>query len=139
VPYVTHTEQQRFGNKLPLTPDEEFEEVRRSFLARLHGEQANLATLAKVLECTALDPGPAFGDLAHFAHRLRGAAAVFEFPTLCDAAKALELAAADAMSERAPNCEPRVQKTMRSLNTRLTALNAGTISLAAEVALAPAN
>lgn len=136
---MTHTEQQRNSTAQRLSPDEEFAEVRRSFQDRLHGEQAKLATLAKALECTALDPAPAFGDLAHFAHRLRGAAAVFEFPTLRDAAKALELVAAGALAERAPNCEPRVQKAIRALDTRLASLNEGTRSLDAAVASAPAH
>jgi HPt (histidine-containing phosphotransfer) domain-containing protein len=135
---VTHTEQQQFSNTQRLSPDEEFAEVRRSFQDRLHGEQAKLATLATALECIALDPAQAFGDLAHFAHRLRGAAAVFEFPALCDTAKALELAAVAALGERAPNTDKRVKKAMRALDTRLASLNEGTRSLDAAVALSPA-
>jgi HPt (histidine-containing phosphotransfer) domain-containing protein len=137
--YVTRTEQQQFSNVQPLSPDQEFEEVRQSFLARLPSEQANLAMLAKTLEFTVLDSAPAFGDLARFAHRLRGAAAVFEFPTLRDAAKALELAAAVAEGEHAPNSEPLVQTVLRALDIRLASLVEGALSLNAEVAGAPAN
>jgi len=136
---VTHTEQQRFGDVQPLSLDEEFEEVRQSFLARLPSEQAKLTTLANALGCATLDPGPAFGDLEYFAHRLRGAAAVFGFPTLRDAAKTLEQAAAGAIRERAASCDPFVQTAMRALDTRLASLNEGTTSLAAAVARAPAN
>jgi HPt (histidine-containing phosphotransfer) domain-containing protein len=136
---VTLTEQQRPGIGQPLSPDEEFAEVRRSFLARLSSERGKLAKLAKALGSAAPDPAPLFGELEYFAHRLRGAAAVFEFPTLRDAAKALELAAVGAVRARAPNVEPLVQKAMRALDTRLAYLIEGTPSPAAAAVSAPAN
>jgi HPt (histidine-containing phosphotransfer) domain-containing protein len=137
-PHVTPTELQRLA-EVRLSADEEFAEVRLSFLARLPGEQVKLATLGKALGGAALDPWPVFGDLEYFAHRLRGAAAVFELPTLRDAAKALELAVAVAVRERATNVEPLVQKAMRALEARLASLHEGTLLPAAAVVLAPAN
>ena len=122
---MASTDQQRLGNVVPPSPEEEFAAVRLSFLTRLESEQAKLATLATTLECAAFDPMPVFGDLEYFAHRLRGAAAVFEFPTLRDAAKTLELAAAAAVSDRAPNSEPLVQEAMRALDTRLASPHEG--------------
>ncbi|HEV7610022.1 MAG TPA: Hpt domain-containing protein [Steroidobacteraceae bacterium] len=122
-----------------MSPDEEFAEVRLSFLARLSSERTKLAKLSNALASAALNPAPLFSDLEYFAHRLRGAAAVFEFPTLRDAAKALELAAGAAVSARAPNFEPLVLKAMQALDTRLAYLSEGTLSSAAAVAPAPAN
>jgi hypothetical protein len=97
-----------------------------------------LATLTRALEGASLDPWPVFGDLEYFAHRLHGASAVFELPTLRDAAKALELAVAGAVRDRAPNFEPLVQKAIRALEARLTSLHEGPPSATA-VVLAPAN
>jgi len=74
-----------------------------------------------------------------FAHRLRGAAAVFDFPGLRDDSKLLELAAGDAAIRLAPSGDPHVQKAMQLLWTRLTGLNGGTTSAQLMGAPFPAN
>lgn len=108
------------------TLDVSYEDVRQSFLIRLHSERSQLASLADALEMAQMDPTPAFVKLEVFAHRLRGAAAVFGLPELRDDSKALELAAAAAALEHAPFGEPHVQQTMRILASRLICLNEGT-------------
>jgi HPt (histidine-containing phosphotransfer) domain-containing protein len=100
-----------------------YDDVRLSFLVRLHSEETRLAQLGAALKSAEADPAAAFVNLEMFAHRLRGAAAVFDFPELRDAAKELELAAAAAVTQRASFGEPLVQAAMRILATCLTCLN----------------
>jgi hypothetical protein len=123
----------------PVAADIEFEEVRQSFLIRLHSEQTRLGVLQTALRAAGSDPVSAFMNLESFAHRLRGAAAVFDFPGLRDDSKVLELAAADAVLRLSPVGEPHVQTAMRMLTTRLTRLNGGTSSADVAPALTPAN
>lgn len=107
-------------------PDAAYEAVRQSFLARLCAEQTRLTKLTEVLGSTTENPATVFGDLEGFAHRLRGAAAVFDFPELRDDAKTLELAASAAVVLGAPNSDPLVQNAIRALEARLSSLNGGT-------------
>ncbi len=113
-----------------------YEEVRLSFLFRLRGEQAHLATLTEALGSAEVDAATAFADLERFAHRLRGAAAVFEIPELRDMAKTLEQAVSAAVALRATNSDPLVQNAIHELNARLSFLNGGPPG---SVAPAPAN
>jgi hypothetical protein len=119
--------------------DVTYEDVRLSFAIRLHGEEARLSFLAGALQLTGPDTAAAFVDLEMFAHRLRGAAAVFDYPVLREEAKALELAAAAAAVKGSPVGEPSVQDTMRALALRLSAMNAATPSPGVSVMPAPAN
>ena len=100
-----------------------FEEVRQSFLARLHGEMGRLEILANLLGVAGRDATTVFDDLAVFAHRLRGAAAVFDALALSQDAKALELAAAAASSGRASKDDASVSTTIRNLIDRLASMN----------------
>ena len=110
------------GGTQSTVPDVTYEDVRRSFLNRLPGEHTRLAGLADTLGSGAVASASAFGELEGFAHRLRGAAAVFDFPELRDAAKVLEIAANAGVLGRAPVTEPRVQAAIRSLVEQLTGL-----------------
>ena len=132
-------EQSRSAEIMSAAADLSYEDVRQSFLTRLHGEQSRLATLEIALGSAGDDPASAFLDLESFAHRLRGAAAVFDFPGLRDDSKDLELAAGDAAIRLAPSGEPHVQKAMRMLSNRLTRLNGDTPPADAALALASAN
>ena len=109
----------------PAVPGVTYEDVHQSFQIRLSGEQARLTTLADALRCSDNGAASAFGELEWFAHRLRGAAAVFDYPELRDAAKVLEVAANAAVLEFAPFDEPRVQTAIRTLVLQLTRLTAG--------------
>jgi HPt (histidine-containing phosphotransfer) domain-containing protein len=98
-------------------------DVRLSFLVELHGEEARLAALRDALSSAQGDRVSAFIDLEFFAHRLRGAAAVFGLPEIRDAATNLELSSAAAVTSNATLGEPLVQDTIRTLAARLTCLN----------------
>jgi hypothetical protein len=119
---VRRIEQAQSGGAQTAVPDVTYEDVRQSFLLRLSSEHTRLVALAGALGSGAGDSA-AFGDLEGFAHRLRGAAAVFDFPELREAAKALEMAANDAMVGQAPVDDPRVQTAIRNLDARLAWLN----------------
>jgi len=115
-------EQPKGRGPTPAVPDVTYEDVRQSFLIRLLGEKTRLAALADELGCGAATPASTFGELEGFAHRLRGAAAVFHYPELRDAAKGLEIAANAAVVEQNPANEICVQTAMRSLGIRLDCL-----------------
>jgi HPt (histidine-containing phosphotransfer) domain-containing protein len=112
----------------PLEPEHALEVVRRSFYLRLHDEKARLAALAVALRSCKSDAGPVFGELEMFAHRLRGAAAVFDAPELSEAAKALELAAAAASAERAHRSDCSIWCTLELLSNQLATLTRGEAS-----------
>jgi HPt (histidine-containing phosphotransfer) domain-containing protein len=103
--------------------DATFEEVRQSFLSRLHGEQAHLLVLASALESTEGKAASVLDDLEVFAHRLRGAAAVFEAGALSEDAKLLELAVGAASIDPRINDDPFVWIALRALISRLAAMN----------------
>ena len=97
-----------------------YEEVRESFIVCLRGEQAHLKMLREALEAADGFPVEVFGDLERFAHRLRGAAAVFAMPQLRDAAKLLEQAAAAALARHAAGSDLRLRRSTQLLAGRLT-------------------
>lgn len=132
---MSHIEQSHSANGMCTVTDAAFEEVRQSFLIRLHSEQTRLAALETALGLAGSDPVSAFRQLEAFAHRLRGAAAVFDLPRLREDSRELELAAADAALRASPISDPHVLTAMRMLSIRLTRLNGGTPS--AELVLAP--
>jgi HPt (histidine-containing phosphotransfer) domain-containing protein len=101
--------------KRELTEAEEFEQVRQSFLARLSGELERLATLAKELEAPEGDYTAVLSDIAEFAHRLQGAAAIFDAFGLSRAARAVELAATADSSEGGKSSGELVRSTVGAL------------------------
>ena len=103
-----------------------YEEVRQSFLGRLRAEHARLLTLAEVLGTAGGFPAAVFEDLERFAHRLRGAAAVFEMHQIREASKMLELAASGALARRASNNDLRLRRSMRVLAGRLSQVDGAT-------------
>jgi hypothetical protein len=115
--------QARSGNvrqKLPEPPDEEFEKLRLHFHERLRREQSMLATLTKALANASADSTLIFPDIREFAHRLRGAALVFEFQKIAAAAKAVELAAiAATLDGKCQKKDPWVLSTMQALTMTL--------------------
>jgi HPt (histidine-containing phosphotransfer) domain-containing protein len=111
--------------------DDEFEEVRQSFLSRLHGEQARLLVLTHAFETADENAASVLGDLEIFAHRLRGAAAVFHACALSEDAKVLELAAGAASIEPRVDNDPFVWVALRTLNSRLASINGNPASCAA--------
>jgi HPt (histidine-containing phosphotransfer) domain-containing protein len=115
------------GRSQPTEADEAFEAVRQSFLKRLAGDLARLTKLVKQLEESGRDCASALGDIASFAHRLRGAAAVFYELKLSDVARDVELAAMAASREDAPSRDGPIFSTLKALHASLEniANNAG--------------
>ena len=122
-----------------MAEDATYQDACQSFLNRLDGEQKRLAVLETALAVAEEGPVTAFLDLEFFAHRLRGAAAVFDLPELRDDSKVLELAAAKAVLRHAPINDPHVEAAIRLLKAQLTLVNGGMPSAADALALLPAN
>ena len=111
-------EKHRTASCTAPSADEEFIALRRRFQLRLHDERARLAELTDAL--VAGTGTAVFGDIAKYAHRLRGAALVFGFSAIAAAAMALELAADDANLEHpSPGRRSTVESKMRDLSTAL--------------------
>jgi HPt (histidine-containing phosphotransfer) domain-containing protein len=132
-------EQASSAGAMHTAPDAAYEEVRQSFVRRLQGEQAHLAALAGALKIAASVSASAFVDLEMFAHRLRGAAAVFDVPELREAAKTLELTAAAAAIRCSPSGEPLVLRATQALDFLLTRLNGDTPSSAVAIGAVATN
>jgi hypothetical protein len=98
------------------TPERELANLRRKFEARLRDEQRKLTALTVILERTILTPSIVYADIHTFAHRLRGAALVFEFREVGEAARVLELATECVSGEvRAKNQRTQVEASMGAL------------------------
>lgn len=109
---MAHTERQRAIDPNAPPADLTHDEVRRSFMLRLWRERDDLAALSQPVNSISPAPEVAYRNLEQFAHRLRGAAAVFGYVDVRDCAKDLEFAAkADAS---------RIPQAVRDLNAQLT-------------------
>jgi len=117
------TEQQPSAHANLNSSDDAFEEVRQSFLTRLHGEQARLLVLTDALGSGKGNAALVLGDLEIFAHRLRGAAAVFDAGALSEDAKSLELAVAAASIAPVRVNDTFVWASLRTLSSRLASMN----------------
>lgn len=104
----------------PTEEDKAFELVRQSFLARLPGELERLARLAGELAAAGNDCAPVLRDIAMFAHRLRGTAAVFAALQISTAAQAAELAVTDVLDVGGKSNDVRVWSALRALAAALT-------------------
>jgi HPt (histidine-containing phosphotransfer) domain-containing protein len=114
-------------------PEEEFEKLRQRFQERLRKEKRHLAALTKALGSNTFAPTSILFDLREFAHRLRGAALVFGFQDVGDAAKAVELAATAAtLGANSHRPDPSVVSTTQAL-ARLLADEIGTDAACAPV------
>jgi HPt (histidine-containing phosphotransfer) domain-containing protein len=103
-----------------------YDEVRQSFLMRLQRERSDLETFSHALKSAGPTTAVEYRNLEGFAHRLRGAAAVFGFEGVRDCAKVLEFAAKAALLENAPADEPPIQNAARDLHAQLTRAIGGT-------------
>jgi HPt (histidine-containing phosphotransfer) domain-containing protein len=103
----------------PAAADDAFEELRQAFHARLRSDRVHLMTLGAELTRAAGDPGHIFEDMRLFAHRLRGASAIFEAQEIGIAAHALEQAACSAAVAHADAADASVWTALESLVDRL--------------------
>jgi HPt (histidine-containing phosphotransfer) domain-containing protein len=84
------------------------EELRAAFVARLLSDRVQFVALSAALAHAEEDAGSIFLDLRDRAHKIRGAAAVFEIAALAAAARALEIAAIAAGAAHAGNTDANV-------------------------------
>jgi hypothetical protein len=93
----------------------EFEKLRNAFNVRLASDRANLKTLEAALARADRGAALTFEKLQFSAHRIHGAAAVFETFEVASAASALEAAAASALFANADKSDLGVSKALQNL------------------------
>ncbi len=103
--------------------DEQFQELRGVFCARLRSDRRRLAVLSAELARAETNATPVYTDIRAMAHHLGGAAAVFEIPDVAELAYSLEQAARAAAIVHADNADPAVWSALESLVDLLNAMN----------------
>jgi HPt (histidine-containing phosphotransfer) domain-containing protein len=111
----------------PAAIDDEFDRIRATFYARLRCDRMRLTTLATSLSRVEGHPAGVFKALQGLAHRIRGAAAVFEASELAGAAYALEQAATAACDKRSDHTDGPVWSALEEL-VELLAMSCGGLS-----------
>jgi len=96
-------------------PSDDFDDLRAAFEARMQSERIHFVALSAALASRGDDPHEIFGDLVFRAHKLRGAAEIFEATEFAKAANALEQAAIAASSAHADNADPAVWEALGDL------------------------
>jgi HPt (histidine-containing phosphotransfer) domain-containing protein len=91
------------------------EKLQELFAVRLQSERVHFVTLSAALARAEEFPTGIFDDLTFRAHRLKGAAATFEFANLAAAAGALEQASFAAATSHAPHTDPDVWEALVAL------------------------
>jgi HPt (histidine-containing phosphotransfer) domain-containing protein len=104
-----------------LTPSgNEIKELKLLFQRRLQDDLLKLRSLASRFASADAAPATVLEEIRFFAHRLQGAAAIFEAQELARSAQALEAAAALAVTGCALNTPPSVSSALKSLLGELT-------------------
>jgi HPt (histidine-containing phosphotransfer) domain-containing protein len=98
---------------------DEFERLQETFRSRLRGDQIRLTRLAASLARIEGNPTGVFCALQTLAHRIRGAAAIFEAAELSSDAYALEQAATQACGNGSDHADGAVWSTLEALVERL--------------------
>jgi chemotaxis protein histidine kinase CheA len=93
----------------------DFAEWRRAFHAQLESERAHFVTLSGRLARVEDNPAAVFLDLRNHAHKIRGAAAMFEIADVAAAACALERASISASNTHAESTDPAVWAALVAL------------------------
>jgi HPt (histidine-containing phosphotransfer) domain-containing protein len=117
------TEYQPRVSRREIAPDDPFDELQGTFYARLRSDLICLMVLTAALACADANPGPIFEDIRVFAHRIRGAAALFGAPDIGIVADALEQAAICAANGGARNTDASVCAALEALTEQLVAVN----------------
>jgi HPt (histidine-containing phosphotransfer) domain-containing protein len=91
------------------------EKLQELFAVRLQSERVHFVTLSAALARAEESPAGIFDDLTFRAHRLKGAAATFEFTNLAAAAGALERASFAAATSHAAHTDADVWETLVAL------------------------
>jgi HPt (histidine-containing phosphotransfer) domain-containing protein len=104
----------------PATAQNHFEQLRRAFYTRLRWDRARLASLSNELQHAEGDSALILDELRVVAHRICGAAAVFEAPEIGTAAYTLEQALLTAIQTHADRTDPNVSGPLDALLELLT-------------------
>jgi HPt (histidine-containing phosphotransfer) domain-containing protein len=96
-------------------PVEESEELRMMFQRRLQDDLQTFGSLASRFVSADVAPAPVLEEVRDFAHRLRGAAAIFQAHELSRSAQVLEAAATLAVSGCARNTPPSLSSLLQTL------------------------
>jgi HPt (histidine-containing phosphotransfer) domain-containing protein len=99
-----------------------FEQLQEAFYSRLRQDRERLAVLRTALTHCGANLALPFEELASFAHRLRGAAAIFGAGEIRDAAHELEVAAHAARERCANEGDSQVGSALALLADLLTAV-----------------
>ena len=103
----------------PPVLDDEFDRLREAFCTRMRSDEVRLTILAASLARIEGDPVGIFAALQALAHRIRGAAAIFQATELTNSAHALEQAATNACDSRADHADGAVWSTLEDLVEQL--------------------
>jgi hypothetical protein len=117
------TEHQQPAALTPVAPSDDFEQIRDAFYARLRSDRVCLMDLGAVLARAEGDASGVFEDIRAFAHRMHGAAAIFEDAGVSIDACALEQAANLAAIAHVDNSDAHVWSALETLVARLAILN----------------
>jgi HPt (histidine-containing phosphotransfer) domain-containing protein len=99
-----------------------FEQLQEAFYTRLRMDRVRLVELSTALARCSASPALPFEELASFAHRLRGASAIFGAAEIQDAAHRLEVAAHAARERRADEADSQVWTALGLLADLLAAV-----------------
>jgi HPt (histidine-containing phosphotransfer) domain-containing protein len=103
-----------------------FEQLQEAFYTRLRKDRLRLVVLSAALARCGGNPALSFEELASFAHRLRGASAIFGAAEIRDAAHELEVAAHAARDRRADAGDSQIWSALALLADVLTAVTDST-------------
>jgi HPt (histidine-containing phosphotransfer) domain-containing protein len=103
-----------------------FEQLQEAFYTRLRMDRVRLVVLSNTLARCSENPALTFEELASFAHRLRGASAIFGAAEIQDAAHGLEVAAHAARERRADEGDSQVWSALALLADLLAAVTDST-------------
>jgi hypothetical protein len=98
-----------------LSPDDSFERLRKRFYRCLTSDRAQLLLMTAELGDADLDAIPSYRRIAALAHRICGAAGLFDHRTIGGAASILELAATNAIKSHSNNQNESVWQAITSL------------------------
>jgi hypothetical protein len=98
-----------------VTAGREFDDLRARYFAELRDDRVELVALSAKLAHAGIDAAGTFTEIQLVAHRIRGAAALFEISSVRRAAGALEDAVLAALHGRARGSDPVVRKALETL------------------------
>ncbi len=100
-----------------------FDRLRAAYYARLRTDWEQLAALREQLKGSPANPRPVHESIRMLAHRMCGAAAIFEAPAVLDAAATLEQATLAALDAGTSATRERVCSSLDAVMTILASLH----------------